>query len=87
MATGVGVVFISIVSMFITWLLFGRGKIDSRMERFLYWLKSTAVTTVALVVWFHFKEPGLNIFYSMVLAFFCGGVLNFFRSNVGLMIP
>lgn len=87
MTAGVGIILIGLISMFISWLIFGKEERVRKWDKFIFWLKSTLVATVALVFWLLYRDPDLGIGYAVLISFCCGGFMNLCRSHVGLMIP
>lgn len=85
MSSGIGILLVCLISMCVSWFIFGRRERNGGWVKFSYWLKSTILTAAALVVWFHYQEPGLDFFYSSLFAFAFGGFMNLCRSQVGLI--
>jgi len=86
MSTGIGMLVICLIFMFLTWCLFGRVEHHGKLEKFLYWLKSTAITAFALVLWFLYSEPSWNVLYSSLFSFGFAGFMNLCRSQAGMML-
>lgn len=87
MSFGIGIICITIGSMFVTWIIFGAKKEDSRRGRFLYWLKSTAFLWFALVLWVSYAEPGISLAASVGVSFAFSALANFLRSQWVFMLP
>ncbi|MNK80975.1 hypothetical protein D3C87_1007090 [compost metagenome] len=87
MNTGVGIILIGLASMFISWLIFGKKECETRRDKFIFWLKSTLVATVVLMIWLLHCNPDFGVYYAALISFCCGGFMNLCRSYVGLMIP
>ncbi|MCG1054759.1 hypothetical protein KQH49_07230 [Mycetohabitans sp. B5] len=86
MTLEVGFIVISLASLTITWLMFGRGDLKLRQEKFFYWLKSTLFFGVLLTAWLVYKEPTLKFLLSAVLGFVFSALLNWMRSQCVFMI-
>lgn len=86
MSTGIGMLVICLVLFFLTWYLFGREEHHGKLEKLLYWLKSTVVTASALVLWLLYSEPDWNFFNSSLLSFGFAGFMNLCRSQAGMML-
>ncbi|VWB60179.1 hypothetical protein BDI24065_02804 [Burkholderia diffusa] len=84
---GIGVVFITLGSMFVTWLMFGARKVESRKEKFLYWLKSTAFLWVALILWVSYMEPNISLAISAGVSLVFSALANLLRSQWVFMLP
>lgn len=86
MSTGVGMLVICLIFMFLTWYLFGREERYGKLEKLLYWLKSTVVTASALVLWLLYSEPDWSFFNSTLFSFGFSGFMNLCRSQAGMML-
>lgn len=80
MTTGIGILIICLASMCISWLLFGRAERSGMMAKFMYWLKSTLVTSAALVFWLWYREPEVGFVYLVLFSLTFGGFMNLCRS-------
>lgn len=87
MTTGVGIVLLGLVSMFVAWLVLGGQKKAGKWEKFAFWLKSTLFTIAVLLVWLMYRLPELGVGYAALIAICCGAFLNLCKSHVGLLIP
>ncbi|SIT75260.1 hypothetical protein SAMN04487768_3168 [Burkholderia sp. b13] len=82
----VGIIVISLASLTITWLMFGRGDLELKQEKFVYWLKSTLFLGVLLTAWLVYKEPTLKFLLSAILGFLFSALLNWMRSQWVFML-
>jgi len=57
MSLEAGIIAIALISLFITYFIFGRKVENSFLDKFFYWLKSTIFLAVLLFFWFWYKEP------------------------------
>ena len=81
MSLVVGVQLITLASMLLTWLMFGRSVDGSRKGRFFYWLKSTLFSSVALMLWVLYKEPDIDLVMVAGFSFVFSAVANLLRSQ------
>lgn len=84
---GMGVVCITLGSMFVTWLMFGAKKEESRKGRFLYWIKSTIFLWVALILWVSYAEPNISLAVSVGVSLAFSALANLLRSQWVFMLP
>ncbi|MCA1323683.1 hypothetical protein [Herbaspirillum sp. alder98] len=83
MSLGFGIVAISLLSVFVTYGLFGRKVENSFRSKFFYWLKSTILLAVLLFFWFGHKEPGGFSWLGVLMSFGLSGLFNLCRSQIG----
>lgn len=87
MEFGIGIVSITLASMFVTWLMFGVSKESSKKRQFVYWIKSTTFLWVALILWVSYKEPNVSFVISAGVSLVFSAVANLLRSQWILMFP
>ena len=87
MSFGVGVLLITLASMLLTWLMFGRSVDGSRRGEFIYWLKSTVFLWVALILWVLYKEPDIGLVMVAGVSFVFSAVANLLRSQWIFTLP
>lgn len=87
MTLGAGVIIISLASLAMTWLMFGRRDLKLRRDKFFYWLKSTLFLGVALTAWSQYKEPTVSFLLLVALSFAFSALLNLLRSQWIFMLP
>ncbi len=78
-----GAIAIILLSLFITYFLFGRKIKNSKQEKFLYWLKSTIFMAILLFIWFSYKEPIAYGWTGILMSAGLSGLFNFGRSQIG----
>lgn len=87
MSFGIGVVVIALSSLFVTWLMFGVNKDDSRKGRVLYWVKSTVFLWVGLFFWILYAEPNVGFMISLWGSLIFSSLANLMRSQWVFWIP
>ncbi|AJY32449.1 putative membrane protein [Burkholderia thailandensis 34] len=83
----IGIICITLGSMFVTWLMFGAKKEESRKRKFLYWLKSTAFLWMALILWVSYMEPNISLAVSAGVSLAFSALANLLRSQWVFMLP
>lgn len=87
MSFGIGVVLITLASMFATWFMFGVSTDSSKRKRFIYWLGSTMFLWAALVLWALYKEPDISFVISAGVSLVFSALVNLLRSQWVFMLP
>lgn len=83
MSLGFGIVAILLISLLVTYLLFGRKVENSFRSKFFYWLKSTILVAVFLFLWFWYKESDGFSWFGVLMSLGLSGLFNLCRSQVG----
>jgi hypothetical protein len=82
MSLGFVLIGVSLISLPITFLLFGRNVGDSRKRKFFYWINSTLLLTIPLALWFYYKEE--LSWFGILIAFGWSAFFNLFRNKIVL---
>lgn len=87
MSLGAGIIVISLLSLGMAWVMFDRGNLQSRRDRFVCWLKSTLFLGVLLTIWSVYKEPSVNFYILLFISFAISAIVNLVRSQWVFMLP
>ncbi|BDB27465.1 hypothetical protein CTP10_R48730 [Cupriavidus sp. P-10] len=87
MSLEIGTAILTALSLILTWLIFGKSLDGTGKGRFLYWLKSTAITSGVLLAWLLYKEPSLGYWMAIAIAVLISAVVNLVRSQWVFLIP
>lgn len=87
MTFGIGVVLITLASMFVTWFMFGVSADSSKRRRFIYWLESTMFLWGALVLWVSYKESEVSFVISAGVSLGFSALVNLLRSQWVFILP
>jgi|GEM_PF-5460521 len=83
MSLEVGIIAITLASLCVTYIIFGRKVKNSFRDKFFYWLKSTIFLAVLLFFWFWYKEFNGFSWTGVFMSLGLSGVFNLCRSQVG----
>jgi hypothetical protein len=87
MSFGIGVVLITLASMFATWCVFGVSADSWKRKRFIYWLGSTMLLWASLVLWALYKGPDISFVISAGVSLVFSALANLLRSQWVFMLP
>lgn len=79
--TDLGAYYISILSLGLTWFLFGRKEIKGFFGKFIYWLKSSLVSGLLVFIWLCVRWPGVSKWPLALLSLGLAGFITLCRSN------
>ena len=81
MHTGVTMVVVCLLSLILTWSLFGRKKRDGWLANFFYWLKSTFLSASIVFAWVYFYDSEFPRVLAAILSFGLSAFLTLVRSQ------
>ncbi|EJM95343.1 hypothetical protein PMI40_05018 [Herbaspirillum sp. YR522] len=78
-----GIISIILLSLFVTYILFGQKVENSFRDKFFYWLKSTIFSAFFLFLWFGYKGPDGFTWVSFLMSLGLSGLFALCRSQIG----
>lgn len=84
--TAFGVLVISVLSLGLTWFLFGRKEIKGWLGGFMYWFKSSLVSGLLVFMWMCIRWPGVSKWPLALLSLGLAGFITLCRSDAILLL-
>lgn len=83
--TAFGVLVISVLSLGLTWFLFGRKEIKGWLGGFMYWFKSSLVSGLLVFIWMCIRWPWASKWPLALFSLGVAGFITLVRSDAILL--
>lgn len=86
MSTGITMILVCLLSLVVTWFFFGRRGICGKKQKFLYWLKSTLLSSALVFLWVYCYDPEFPRVAAAILSLLLSALLTLLRSRAELIL-